>query len=126
MKSIRQLHLKFPPDVSRPEVFEAVKKIFAEYGRRGGLKAEVTKARRDSAKALMWDINSRKKLAKEMGLTPAGAEHIYINANDPIVKTINSLRAKVTNLERLTKQKTVKSSSRARGLARKKRGSHEP
>jgi hypothetical protein len=124
--NIRQLHLKFPADVTRPEVEAALKKVFSAWGRMGGRAAKVTELRKKSARELMYTINSRRKLMKDLHLDTGGVEHVYYNENDPMVKELLALKAKVTNLEQLTKKKTVKSSSRARGKITKKRGSHEP
>lgn len=122
--SIKQLHLKFPVGVTRPEIEAAMKEVYAEWGRRGGRSARMTEARRKSARELMYTINQRKKLAKEMGLKAAGVEHVYFNENDDFIKAILELKEKVTKLERIAKKKTLKSPSRARGKITKKRGSH--
>ena len=124
--NLKQLHLKFPIGVTRPEIEKAMRQVYAEWGRRGGRARKVTEASRNASREVMYTINQRKKAMKEAGLKPAGAEHVYFNENDDFIKAILELKEKVTNLERIAKQKTVKSSSRARGLARKKRGSHEP
>ena len=130
---MKQLSLKLHWPVS-PELKKEMKTFFEKCGRIGGLNARVTKKRRTTSRRLMLAYHAKRKqelrevaadwnTKNEKGIEAGKVFPEFIVEDGNIFLPY---KEKGTNRIRLTKQITSKSPSRARGLARKKRGSYEP